>query len=219
MNTSQPSQARTGPRHPWAVLALALALTSPWTAFPVAAQAPAKAASATPAAARLVPGQSSLGFAITQMGVPVQGQFKAFDAQVQFDPAHPASGRIAFTVDVGSATLGSREADAEMPKPVWFNAVKFPQARFQSTAIKALGGGQFEVAGQLSIKGGTRDVVVPVALSQAGNGSALTTTASGRFSIPRLAFKVGEAEWADTSMVADAVSIQFKLVLTGMAKL
>ena len=165
----------------------------------------------------LVPAQSSLGFVIKQMGVPVEGQFRKFDAQVNFDPAKPATSRIAFNVDVGSASLGSREADAEMPKPVWFNAIKFPQASFQSSAIKALGGGKFEVAGKLTIKGAARDVTVPVTLTQ--SGSPLATTASGTFSIPRLAFKVGEGEWSDTSMVADEVQIRFKLALTGVGKL
>jgi polyisoprenoid-binding protein YceI len=208
-----------------ALLAASLIALSALSAFSPMAQAQtkptatAKATTPATAPATLLTAQSSLGFAITQMGVPVQGQFKKFDAKVNFDPAKPATGHIGFTVDVGSASLGSREADAEMPKPVWFNAVQFPQASFQSSTIKALGAGKFEVAGKLSIKGASRDVVVPVTLTQTGTAPALTTTASGTFSIPRLAFKVGEAEWADTSMVADAVAINFKLVMTGMGKL
>jgi polyisoprenoid-binding protein YceI len=94
---------------------------------------------------KLVPSQSSLSFVIKQMGVPVEGQFKTFDAQVAFDPAKLASSRIGFTVEMGSATMGAREVDVEMPKPVWLSALKFPQATFQSSAIKALGGGKFEV--------------------------------------------------------------------------
>ena len=167
-------------------------------------------AAAAPAMAqqKLVPARSSMAFTIKQMGVPVDGQFKKFDAQV-----------IAFTIDMGSATLGAPESDAEMPKAVWFNAVKFPQATFQSSAIKALGGGKFEVAGQLNIKGNVRDVVVPVALTQAGAAPNLVTTATGAFPIKRLAFKVGEGEWADTSMVADKVQVTFKLALTGIGKI
>ena len=92
---------------------------------------------------------------------------------------------------------------------------KFPQATFQSTAIKAAGPGKFDVAGKLSIKGATQDVNVPVALTQSGN----ITTATGAFTIKRLAFKIGENEWADTSMVADDVQVKFKLALTGVGKL
>ena len=164
---------------------------------------------------KLLPAQSEVGFVIKQMGVPVEGHFKKFDAQIALDPAKPETGKIAFTVDIASATMGSPEPDAELPKSVWFNTSKFPQATVQSTSIKGLGGGKFDVAGKLAIKGNTRDAVVPVTLVQSG----ATTTASGVVSIKRLAFKIGENEWADTSMVADDVQVKFKLALTGVGKL
>lgn len=164
---------------------------------------------------KLVPEQSEIVFVSKQMGVPVEGRFKKFDAQVAFDPAKPAASKVAFTVDTGSATLGVKETDAELPKPVWFNVPKFPQATFQSSAIKAVGAGKYEVAGKLSIKGAAQDVVVPVTLTQSG----AITTAAGSFAIKRLAFKIGENEWADTSMVADEVQVKFKLALTGVPKL
>lgn len=163
----------------------------------------------------LVPAQSSIGFTAKQMGVPLQGHFKKFTAQVAFDTAKLGSSKISFSVDTGSATLGSRETDAELPKAVWFNVPQFPQATFESSSIKALGAGKFEVLGKLNIKGTTRDVVVPVSLTQ--NGA--TTTATGTLALKRLAYKIGENEWADTSMVADDVQVQFKLALTGVGKL
>ncbi|MFN4359481.1 MAG: YceI family protein [Hylemonella sp.] len=164
---------------------------------------------------KLVPAQSEIVFVSRQMGVPVEGRFKKFDAQIAFDPAKPATSKIAFTVDTGSASLGVPETDAELPKPVWFNVPKFPQASFQSTAVKGLGGGKFEVTGKLTIKGNSHDVLVPVQLTQSG----ATTTAAGSFTIKRLVFKIGEAEWSDTSMVADDVQVKFKLALTGVGKL
>ena len=85
----------------------------------------------------------------------------------------------------------------------------------RKTVLVALGGGKFEVAGQLTIKGTARDVVVPVALSQSGT----VTTATGTLPLKRLAFKIGENEWADTSMVADDVQVKFKLALSGVGKL
>ena len=164
---------------------------------------------------KLVPAQSEIVFVSRQMGVPVEGHFRKFDAQITFNPAKPATSKIAFTVDTGSASLGVPETDAELPKPVWFNVPKFPQASFQSTAVKGLGGGKFEVAGKLTIKGNSHDVLVPVQLTQSGG----TTTATGTFTIKRLVFKIGEAEWSDTSMVADDVQVKFKLALTGVGKL
>jgi len=58
-------------------------------------------------------------------------------------------------------------------------------------------------------------VTVPVTMTQ--NGA--TTMATGSFPIKRLAFKIGENEWADTSMVADDVQVNFKLALTGVGKI
>ena len=163
---------------------------------------------------KLLPAQSDIAFASKQMGVTVDGHFKRFDAQIAFDPAKPEAGKIAFAIDMASATLGAPESDAELPKASWFNVPKFPQATFQSGAIKKTGPDKYEVAGKLSIKGNVRDVVVPVTLSQSG----AVTTASGAFAIKRLAFKVGENEWADTSMVADDVQVKFKLALSGVGK-
>lgn len=181
-----------------AAVAIVLGAVSPW------AQAQQKLLSA----------QSEIGFVSKQMGVPVEGRFKKFDAQIAFDPAKPDTSKIAFTVDIGSATLGVPETDAELPKASWFNTAKFPQATFQSSSVKGLGAGKFEVSGKLSIKGNVRDVVVPVALTQSGTA----TLATGSFAIKRLAFRIGENEWSDTSMVADDVQVKFKLALTGVGK-
>jgi len=164
---------------------------------------------------KLNPAQSEVGFQFKQMGVPVDGKFTKFDAQVSFDAAKLATSKVNFTVDIASATLGDKATDAELPKATWFNTAKFPQATFASSSIKALGAGKFEVAGKLSIKGVAQDVVIPVTMTQA----AAVTTAVGTFPMKRLTYKIGEGEWADTSMVADPVQVKFKLALTGIGKL
>lgn len=164
---------------------------------------------------KLIPAQSEISFVTKQMGVPLDGHFKKFDAQISFDTAKPDAAKIAFTVDSGSATLGAPESDAELPKAAWFNVAKFPQATFQSSSVKALGAGKYQITGKLTIKGNVKDVDVPVALTQA-NG---VTTATGQFVLKRLAYKIGEGEWADTSMVADDVQVKFKLAISGMGKL
>ena len=164
---------------------------------------------------KVLPAQSEIAFVSKQMGVPVEGKFKRWDAQLAFDPKKPDAGKVSFTIETGSASFGSAETDAEVPKPEWFGVAKFPKATFQSSAMKGLGGGKFEVTGQLNIKGNARNVVVPITLTQAG----ASTTASGQFTIKRLDFKIGEGDWADTSMVANDVVVKFKLTVTGVAPL
>ena len=174
-------------------------------------------AAAAPAAAqqKLMPAQSEISFTSKQMGVPVDGRFRKFDAQVAFDPKKPEAAKIAMAIDLASVALGVAETEAELAKPDWFHIKQFPQATFQSTSVKPLAAGKYEVAGKLAIKGASRDVVVPVALAQNGG----QTTATGQFAIKRLDFRIGDGDWKDTSMVADDVQVKFKLVLAGVPAL
>ncbi len=173
----------------------------------------ASAASLPAFAQQVLPAQSEIGFVSKQMGVPVEGHFRKWSAQISFDPKKPEAGKVAFTIDTSSASFGAPETDAELVKPAWFNVAKFPQASFQSSAIRALGGGRFEVRGKLALKGSHQDLVVPLQLVQSGASS----TASGSFSVKRLDFRIGEGEWTDTSMVANDVLVRFKLSLAGMS--
>jgi polyisoprenoid-binding protein YceI len=165
--------------------------------------------------AKLVPAQSEIVFVSKQMGVSVEGRFKKFDAQISFDPKHPEAANISLSIDTASASLGLAETDAELPKSAWFDTSRFPKASFQSSAVKPLGGGKFEVNGKLAIKGVVRDAIVPVLITQ----SAGASIAAGTFTIKRLDYKIGEGEWTDTSLLANEVLVRFRLALAGLGPL
>ena len=189
------------------------ALRSFLAAAAAVALAPAGAEPASPT--RLVADKSQIAFVSKQMGVPVEGTFKKFDAQVAFDPRKPEGGTVALQIDTASASLGVPMSDAELPKAPWFDAAHFPQAVFQSSAIKALGDGRFEMAGKLTIKNISRQVTVPVTIAPAGSHAVAT----GSFTIQRLDYKVGDGEWTDTSVVGNDVQVRFKFTLAGLPPL
>ena len=164
---------------------------------------------------KLLPAQSEIAFVSKQFGVPVGGKFKKFDAELAFDPKKADAARVSFTVDLLSADIGNNETEAELKKPGWFNSAKVPQATFTSTSVKALGGGKFEFAGKLAIKGISQPVAVPVTLTQ----NSGVTKAVGSFTLKRLDFKIGDGEWNDVSIVANEVAVNVKLALTGIAPL
>ena len=166
----------------------------------------------SPAPAKLVAAQSEVVFQIKQSGVPVDGKFRRFDAQLVLDPKAPQSGSVTVSVDTASATVGFAETDVELPRAPWFNAAKFPRATFESNAISALGGGRFQAKGRFELKGTAHDIVVPVTIAQNGPQS----TATGEFVVKRLDYKIGENEWTDVSLVANDVRVRFKLVFTGL---
>ena len=162
---------------------------------------------------KLVPAQSEINFTVKQMGVPLDGKFSKFDAQVTFDSKKPEAGKIDFSIDLGSVAVGDADTTKELKKPEWFNQAKFPSATFSSTGIQTIAPGKLEVAGLLSIKGNAKPIVVPVTLTP---GSSGMTTVQGSFTIKRVDFKIGEGDWADVSIVANDVAVKFKLALTGI---
>jgi polyisoprenoid-binding protein YceI len=164
---------------------------------------------------KLLPAQSEISFVSRQMGSPVEGRFRSFDAQVALDPKQLGAAKIVLVVDLASAALGSTETETELRRPDWFDVKKFPQASFTSSAVKPAGAGRLEVVGTFSLKGRSRALSVPVTLTQAGG----TTTATGAFTIRRLDFKVGDGDWTDTDLIANDVQVKFKLALSGVGAL
>jgi polyisoprenoid-binding protein YceI len=192
---------------------LALLLCAPlhWASGATATANPAPSASPT-AEPQLVAEQSEIGFVSHQMGVPIAGSFRKFDAQVRFDPAVPEQGHFLIGVDLGSVVLPTADAMREVIKPTWFDAQHFPRAVFESTAVRLAKPGQYEISGHLDIKGHSRIVLVPVHLERSG----VLALASGSLTVPRLAFSIGDGDWSDTSLVADEVQINFRLALSGV---
>ncbi len=152
--------------------------------------------------------KSSVVIVFSQMGVPVEAQFKRFSGDVHFDATAPANTRAVLTVDVASFDLGDAEYNKEVLKPEWFNAAKFTQATFTSSAVRVLSADKLEADGQLTIKGRAQKVVVPISVKKDGKQQ----TFSGELIIKRLAFAVGEGEWSATDMVEDNVKIRFTVV-------
>jgi polyisoprenoid-binding protein YceI len=154
--------------------------------------------------------KSRISFVSKQMGVAVDGSFRKFDAQVSVDPGHPEAAKARFEVDIGSIDCGSAEADTEVKGQSWFNALLFPKASFVATQIKSVAAGRFEARGQLSIKGISRDTLVPFTIRPEAGGAWF----EGGFVLPRLQFKIGEGAWSDPDTVADDVQVKFRLFVS-----
>ena len=152
--------------------------------------------------------QSRVAFVSKQMGVPIDGEFRKFSAQLSFDPAKPEAGRARIDIDMASIDAGSAEANEEVVGKNWFNVRQFPAAGFVSTGVRPLGGGKFEVAGTLTIRDKTREVLAPFTMTT----QAATVQFDGSFVINRADFGIGRGVWADFDTVANEVQIKFKLV-------
>jgi polyisoprenoid-binding protein YceI len=180
------------------VVGLSLALAAP--AF--AQTAPARVAPPMQVPQWIVdPAQSRISFSTRWAGAAVNGAFGGLAADIRFDPARPAASRAIVTVPTGTARTGQKDPDENLPQSDWFNAKAFPNARFETTAIRALGGNRYEADGRLTVKNTTVPVKLPFTLTIAGN----VATMRGAATVDRLALGMGResdpaAEWVDRAV-------------------
>lgn len=144
-----------------------------------------------------------------QMNVPVDGKFTRFSAQVNFDPAKPATGAASLSIDTSSFDLGDASYNEQVRGKEWFDSASYPKATFVSNSIIQTGNAQLNVTGKLIIKGKSQNVTVPVTVTQQGAKQVF----DGVFPIKRTQFDIGTGEWKDTSIVADEVAIKFHIIV------
>ncbi|HEX7111943.1 MAG TPA: YceI family protein [Mizugakiibacter sp.] len=167
---------------------------------------------ALPAAARdwhVDTAHSTLGFTGTYQGEAFDGQFKRFSAQIAYDPADLAHAKFDVSIDLASADTQNAERDQMLPGADFFDVAKFPRARFVSTAFRKAADGTVLADGTLTLRGVNRPVTLTVKFAPAGNGAALDVSAA----LKRLDFGVGGGDWADTSVIANAVTVKSHLAL------
>jgi polyisoprenoid-binding protein YceI len=162
----------------------------------------------------VVAAKSEIGFTIKQMGVKFDGRFRKWTADVVFQPTALATSKAVLDIDLGSIDLASDESEAEAKGPLWFNTAEFPVAHFVSSAIRDVGANRYEVTGKLTLKGVTHDCVVPITVATDASGNRV---AQGAFSIPRLDYRIGEGEWADTGVVDNDIVVRVRMMLAPAA--
>ena len=176
---------------------------------PLAAVILVAMATAPALAAPIEAARSEIKATFKQFNVPVTGNFKKFSGDVQFIPAQPTDTKATLNVDTASYDLDDPEYNKAVAGKDWFNSKVHPKAVFEITGVSGTGN-NLQATGDLTIRGITKPVKFPVKIQT----SAGKHIVSGKTQIKRLDFEVGaDGEWGDTSLVADEVVIDFKLVM------
>lgn len=152
---------------------------------------------------------SSLTFASTYEGETFTGRFPGFVTRFSFDPAHLATSKLDVTIPLATASTGNADYDGEMRGSAFFNSAKFPQARYTATKFRALGGGRFVADGTLSLRGASKPV--PLTFTWTPGAKPVLT---GKATVKRLDFGVGQGDWSDTSLLPNEVAVSTKVLFT-----
>ncbi|MGI9429895.1 MAG: YceI family protein [Bythopirellula sp.] len=98
------------------------------------------------------------------------GRFNKAQGSFRWDNANPAAGQFVLAIDAASIDTNDPKRDDHLRNADFFNANQFPQIVFQSTAIKPTGSNNFDVLGNLTMHGVTKQVTLPVRKLGEGQG-------------------------------------------------
>lgn len=106
----------------------------------------------------LDPSHTTVAFAIKHMGIfTVRGQFKKVRGSVETDEQGKPS-KIDVVIEAASIDTGDPQRDGHLRSAEFFNVEQYPELRFVSTGVEALGSSRYRILGELTI----RDVSKPV---------------------------------------------------------
>ena len=169
------------------------------------AAAPASAAQWTVDAAK-----STLGFSVVWSKEPFTGTFRDWKADIAFDPADLAHSRVAVTIATGSEFSDSPDSDEGLKGALGFAADKFPTARLEAGKFTRLPDGSYIADAKLTIRGITQPLRLAFKLAFNGDRAHMT----GKATLDRTAFGVGQGEWAAPEPVAHEVTVSVDLTAT-----
>jgi polyisoprenoid-binding protein YceI len=107
------------------------------------------------------PGHTAAEFCVRHMMVTwVRGHFKDIHGTLEFDPDNPAT--LSITVEIAAQKLwtGEPQRDDHLRSADFLDVANHPTITFQSTKAERVGANDYEVAGNLTIRGVTRPVTL-----------------------------------------------------------
>jgi len=147
--------------------------------------------------------KSSIKWAVSYSGKPVEGTFPSFSSDIRFDPTHLDKSSVNVSVSMAKVTSNDTDAQENLPGGDWLAAEKYPAAAFKSSSFHHLTGNNYEVDGDLTLRDKTVKVALPFSLRMTDHNAIMDGTAM----IKRLDFGIGQGEWLKTDIVMDEVKV------------
>ena len=105
---------------------------------------------------------SHVNFEIRHLVSTVTGSFKDFGGNIQFDKANPAASSVDFSIKTASIDTGAESRDKHLQSPDFFDAEKNPEITFKSKKIAKKSGDTYDVTGDFTMHGVTKEITIPV---------------------------------------------------------
>jgi len=125
------------------------------------------------------PAHSSINFTIRHIFTDIPGQFSKYTATVTVDRDNLENSSAEASIDIGSISTAQPKRDSDLQTPKFFDGLKFPTMTFKSKSWKKTGADTYDVTGDLTIKGVTKEIVLKVTSLGFGPGMRPGSMVSG----------------------------------------
>jgi polyisoprenoid-binding protein YceI len=166
------------------------------------------------------PAHSAAQFQVKHLMIStVRGEFGKMSGTVSFDGRNFSSVKAEAVIDAGSINTREKKRDDHLRSADFFDAAKFPTITFKSKRVENVKGSSFNLVGDLTIRGVTKEVTLEVEATPVvkGMGGEPRIGASAKTRLNRQDFGVKWNRSLDTGgvVVSDEVQITLDLELTG----
>lgn len=164
---------------------------------------------------RFDPVHSSFNFGVQHVYSTVWGYFEDFSGPFRFDAENLAESKIDIVVKTKSIKTNSRKRDNHLRSDDFFDVRKYPEMTFTSNSINHVDGNLYQVAGKLTIKDVSKDIILPLTFhgikQNPLNPKELVVGFDSQLTINRLDYNVGSGKYYDMGVVGDEVKIYISL--------
>lgn len=196
-------------RHHYKFAALGLALAFA-VAAPASAQVTASPAAVQAGAYKIDPDHSKITWSVSHFGFSTYiGQFATVNATMKLDPKNLGATVLDAAIDTNSLGTLNAALDKHLKSPDFLDTAKFPTATFHATKVTQTGERTADIAGDLTLHGVTKPVVLQAVFNQAGPNPMVKTYQLGFAG----SAKIRRSEFGITAYVpniSDEVTLTFE---------
>jgi polyisoprenoid-binding protein YceI len=134
------------------------------------------------------------------------GGFKTFSGSFSVANGALAGTGQKITIDMNSVWSDDDKLTEHLKNEDFFNVTKFPESSFELTGLKQESEGSYQVSGNLTLTGTTKNITFPATVTVNGDKASI----QAKFDINRKDFGIAYAGRAD-DLIRDEVVIELKL--------
>ncbi|MDN3018721.1 YceI family protein [Paenibacillus sp. BSR1-1] len=112
---------------------------------------------------------SSVDFSVRHMMIAnVKGSFNSFNATIEADPSDLTTASIEFAIETASVDTRNQDRDGHLVSADFFDAANHPNMTFKATSIEKTDDGEYNVTGDLTLRGVTKQETFAVTFEGTG---------------------------------------------------